>query len=454
MYFGEGRRAAVEIVEQNLRAEDAFVEILAFDMERDAPIPATAAFWQEGESWYTQAVFDTEGRFRLRVSCTDLAGNEALVYLSEEFILDLTPPNITFFGVEDRSANHGTVMPGLHIKDANQDSDSCQVELAGSSGAGTVPEYTWKEWEREVFVRWEDFAYVPENDDLYRIRAVACDLAGNQTVEELFFSVNRFGSVYVLEEETERLAGASGVRYTNQEPELVVEEYNVDFLEAKQVFVSRDGEVCPMEEGRDYTVEMSGNEESWKQYCYRIPGKNFTEEGTYLVALYSKDQASNYSSSGMKEKSMEFVVDKTGPDIVLSNVENEGEYKGRSRRIRIDIQDPGGVREAKLYRNGVCDRVWSREELMEGQGLLTYTVPEADGWQTVQVWAWDAAGNEGGTGKLQILVTEERVIYFWERRGWQVLIAGIGAAAIGLFWLVRQRKKGVSCGRVEEKREK
>ena len=216
----------------------------------------------------------------------------------------------------------------------------------------------------------------------------------------------------------------------------------MDFLKEKRVLCSRDGETAYLKEGRDYTVEQSGTADSWKRYRYRISGGNFKREGTYLVVLYSEDEASNSSSSTREEKRLEFVVDKTGPDIVIANVEEQGQYRGKSRRVHIDMQDISGLQKAKLYRNGSCAAVWEREELLEKQGLLTYTVPEENRWQTLQVRAWDGAGNESVTKKLHVYVTDSRMLQFWE----DMRLYG----AIGLFLLcggaagtgfVRRRKK-------------
>ena len=51
----------------------------------------------------------------------------------------------------------------------------------------------------------EDFSYTPETDDLYTLRATASDLAGNQSETSVTFSVNRFGSVYTLDEWTDEM---------------------------------------------------------------------------------------------------------------------------------------------------------------------------------------------------------------------------------------------------------
>ncbi len=441
-YYDRERKASVVITEANFRPEDVRVARKDSEKAGGKPLPEAVEFRSFGDEWQAELVFSEDGTFQLLAEYTDLAGNAAVPYESEEFVVDRTPPEIRFFGVEDHSANRGAVAPGFRVRDVNCDTASCSQEWTGIGGRGQIPGCGKTEEQDGLLVRWKELEFLPENDDLYRIRAKAVDLAGNRTEEEFFFSVNRFGSVYVLEKETDALAGLKGAGYTSESPELVIEEYNVDFLKEKRVLCSRDGETAYLKEGRDYTVEQSGTADSWKRYRYRISGGNFKREGTYLVVLYSEDEASNSSSSTREEKRLEFVVDKTGPDIVIANVEEQGQYRGKSRRVHIDMQDISGLQKAKLYRNGSCAAVWEREELLEKQGLLTYTVPEENRWQTLQVRAWDGAGNESVTKKLHVYVTDSRMLQFWE----DMRLYG----AIGLFLLcggaagtgfVRRRKK-------------
>ena len=59
-------------------------------------------------------------------------------------------------------------------------------------------------------------------DDLYTVKAEAFDLAGNISETNVTFSVNRFGSVYQLDEATERLAGGRGTYYTKESQDIVI----------------------------------------------------------------------------------------------------------------------------------------------------------------------------------------------------------------------------------------
>jgi hypothetical protein len=407
-YYSQIRRAKAEILEKNFWPEYTQVAIQAYDRGKAIKEPGYGAFLQDGEAWRTELAFEYDGTFQLQISCVDLAGNEAQMYRSEEFVIDLTPPELTFFGVADCSANNGTVVPGFVIEDTNYDPEQVSVSIQGSSGKGEILERTELEQEYGRTVQWEDFLHIPKNDDLYHILVKVSDLAGNSVTGELRFSVNRYGSVYVLDEETDRLAGADGVRYTAVEPDLIIKEYNVDLLEKKEVTYSREGEVVTLHEGSDYHVTVSGNEDTWKCYLYRIPGRNFSREGSYLVTLYSEDRATNVSSNRIKEASLEFIVDKTAPGIVLSGVEAEGSYEGSRRNIRVDIQDNLSLQGAELYVNGEQAASYTGEELREKGGSFDSTLYEKGEWQTIRVCAWDTAGNRADTGEVRFYLSSQK----------------------------------------------
>ena len=127
--------------------------------------------------------------------------------------------------------------------------------------------------------------------------------------------------------------------YTNTEQDIIVTETNVDTLEFLEISCKRNGKLLTLQQGVDYDVHVSGTEESWKQYVYTIPGRNFTEEGTYILTIYSEDRAENVSDNQTKGKKIEFVMDRTAPSILLSGLEDGGQYRENSRKITLDIQD-------------------------------------------------------------------------------------------------------------------
>ena len=407
-YYAGSRSAVIEIKERNLFPGDLKASAQAGDRGEKTALPKLGELrqWEEG-SFRAGITFSEDGRYRLELQCMDLAGNEAQAYCSEEFVIDQTPPELVFEGVEDCSANQGAAAVKMRAMDRNFDPDKTQVSFTGSNGTGQLPASVSSNEEEGLTILWGDFEQVPENDDLYRIKAKAEDLAGNAAEAELTFSVNRFGSAYELEENTKLLAGPGGIRYASQEPELVITEYNPDFLDYYQVTSSREGETRELKEGRDYQVERTGTKDTWKTYRYQIGKENFEKEGIYLVTLYSEDRAKNASNNRMKEKSLEFIVDKTGPSVVVTGAKDWERIRGRKLELLADVRDAYALAGAQVFVNGQCRASYDRGMLRELDGMLSCPVSGAKAWQTFYVKAWDEAGNLTETKPIRFLLAEE-----------------------------------------------
>lgn len=443
-YYNQARTATIHVTEKNFRAQEVETAITASDRGERIASPAVGGFAENGEEHWAEVRFGRDGVYQMRVEYVDLAGNRAKPVEVDAFVIDQTPPELTFFGVGDHSANNASVRPGVRSMDTNCDLEALEVVLKGSNRGRKEAESERSRGEDWVSVKLDDFACVPENDDLYCMTASALDLAGNQRTGELWFSVNRFGSVYVLDEATEALAGSSGSRMTNREQDLVIEEYNVDLLLERQVRCSRNGEVVTLLEDRDFTVQETEDAASWKRYVYHIGKKNFAREGAYVVTVSSRDRAENRSSNQSREKSMEFVMDKTPPSIVLTGVEAGGRYEAAGKTVLADIKDNLSLEAAEFYLNGSRVKVCGREELLESQGLVNCQIPEKRERQILCVYAKDAAGNERFTEPVEFVVSTER-----EKTSgggfWILAAAGgmifCGALAAGFLFFKKKQEK-------------
>ena len=82
-------------------------------------------------------------------------------------------------------------------------------------------------------------------DDLYTYKVKVEDKAGNVTEKSVMFSVNRYGSVYVLDTETKKWlsTGEDDYTYINEEKPIGVIEYNVDTVDVSTLTSNRDGDL-------------------------------------------------------------------------------------------------------------------------------------------------------------------------------------------------------------------
>lgn len=407
-YYNDVRTATIDILEHNFDPDAVNVMITA---EGDAVTAPGISFWKSnGDHHIATVTFREDGEYTFDIEGLDLALNRTKDYAPDHFIVDRTAPEIEIFNIGHLSANKGAVRPGIRYRDTNFDPEGAGVIMTGYHNGGVKITGTRKENPKGLELRLDDFAYEHKLDDLYTMKASACDLAGNSCEKTVVFSVNRFGSVYTFDRATEALVGDRGKYYTNKGQELLITETNVDALEFKEITMNLNGKLTTLKEGTDYSVRLSGNDDTWKQYTYRIFGENFQEEGTYLLTIYSEDRAKNPSDNNSKGKKIEFVVDRTNPSLLISGAEDNGQYRENSRRITLDLEDNVRLLEAHLWIDGV-ETVLDEKKIREADGKPVIEIESANHWQEIRVVAADAAGNETEE-KLRVLVTANMFVQY------------------------------------------
>ena len=434
-YYKEARTATIEIEDKNFDPTATTVDITAALDNGETGTPQASNFTQIGDIWSATVRFVQDGDYSITVATTDLAGNEAEDYPLEKFSIDQTVPELTIEGVQDKSANKGKVLPVIYCEDNNIDAASFYISLTGANHGETAYKSTRITSDKSIQVSIADFAHKVECDDLYTLEAGVTDLAGNETVETIVFSVNRFGSVYILNDDTQRLVDNF---YTNQEQDVVITEVNVDSLQFKEIDYSYDGSIITLQEGRDYKVTNQTNVAGWKIYEYRIDKKNFASEGSYVVSIYSEDMAQNKSSNKAKGKELAFVVDKTAPSIVVAGVENNGQYVEANRNVSVDTQDNILLETVEVYVGNQVKASAGRDELLENDGQLELALPGNNENQTLYVVAKDAAGNTTQTEPIEFLVTSNLFIQWYSNIP---LCVGSSVATVGVGGLIIFRKR-------------
>lgn len=440
-YYGQKRTAVVSVLEHNFDASLMEVTVTGTD---EALVPMLSDWTEDGDRHTAALVFEADGAYELSVSGMDPAGNQMEDYRAEPFVIDRTPPVLEITGIRDQSANHGTVAPVIRCRDDNYVPGSLTISLEGVLHGTVEPSGTDVEFGGGAEFQMDDFGHTPQADDLYRLNASVMDPAGNISEETINFSVNRFGSVYILEGEARELAESKGEYYTGQGPDLIVTEVNADTLEFQEITCSFNGRLRTLEQGRDYRVKVVGTEKDWKQYTYMIDRSNFQEEGYYILTIYSEDRAENASDNRTKGKQLEFAVDRTSPSILLSGLEDGGIYKGNDREITLDLQDNMCMGSAEITLNGEKTAVYQAREL-QTDGRITLSLNCADHWQTIGVVAYDAAGNRQEFPKMRFLLTSNTLLRLFMNRYLFYGLSGGMAAIWAVAWYLfigRGRRKG------------
>ena len=271
-------------------------------------------------------------------------------------------------------------------------------------------------------------------DDIYTIKASAKDNAENQLETQVRFSVNRFGSTFEFDEDTQKLAN----KYISKEKDIILTEYNVDKHSDKStVFITKDSEMIELTEGEDYSVEHVGGGNEWSEYKYTIYAKNFESDARYTVSVHSVDAAGNIniSDSDKKQAELTFCVDKTKPLCIPINISDNRAYKGENYTARLSVTDNIELKGVEVFIDG--NRTASRMDNDE----CVFDIPNSSRAQDIKIVLTDMADNEIEYTYKNVLVTTN-VARLLVRKTW-VKVTGAAAvllAGAGVF-LIRRRSE-------------
>ncbi len=399
-------------------------------------ITYTISNWEEelGEKKATIS-FTQDGAYAYVIRVKDLAGNEADPYIQDRFIIDTQSPLIIFDGVEDHSANRGVVTPEIQIDDTNIDPNSLRISCSRSSGDTFSPSGQTSVSDGSIVFTMDDIEHIQENDDLYTLQVDAADNAGNTITDSLSFSVNRFGSVYSLDDKTRELVDSY---YIREGKSVTLYETNVDRLEEKELFLARDGEVTALKEG-DYSEEDVSAKDKWTRVAYTFNASLFAEEGLYELLVRSRDAAGNKQDNAMKETPVRFVIDKSAPHISISGIRNNAQYTKTSVPFTVNVTDNQKLKHAVIRVNDAIAKDISGDELTNSNGVITAELSASSSWQTVTVTAFDEAGNEAEEVNYRIFVNTNYLLQLFANRPLLIALCLLLVAGIGLFVYRKKR---------------
>ncbi len=448
IYYKDGCVATITVTEHNF--DESGIEVTQAAELDGSPIQAPAGLsWSGTGDVHTATIdYSSDGDYVLSVSGQDMAANEMEQYAGTKFVVDTTEPEIEITDVEDKSAYSETVAPGVSFSDVNCDADSVKITLKGCKHEEKDLTGSLSRVAHGGSIRLGDFAHTVETDDVYTLTAEVTDMAGNSKEATKVFSVNRYGSNYVLGKGTQKLVNDY---YSNEEEDVVINEINVNALETEGITCSRDGEMTSLEEKKDYDVKEAGTEySSWKEYTYTIHADNFQDEGAYVVTVLSKDAAKNEMTNRTARtedygKEVEFVIDKTAPTIVPTGVEDNGQYVEAQREVKVDSQDNIAIDFVEVYLNGSGNPVqtWTQEDLAKKDGIMSYVLKAASDWQNLRFVAVDKAGNRKESDTIRCLLTTNVLVQFINNKAALIGTAVLAAICVsaGYVVFIRRRKK-------------
>ena len=446
-YYKASRTATITINEHNFNAGDVKVTTTA----SDGRTPGVSGWSGSGDRHTATVEFDSDADYTLDISYVDMAGNNAADYDQDRFTVDLTKPELKITGVQDKSANKGTVEPVISVSDTNYIASGVTLSLKGANRGkvDTSNMISRTNAENGQIITFRNFG--PDMDDIYTLTAKSVDKAGNETVQSITFSVNRNGSAYSVNDSTKELLEKG---FTNNPQDIVIEEVNVDTLEFIEISYSKDGKIVKLTEGKDYKVEAEGGKGQWKKYTYTIFASCFNEEGEYSINISSTDRAENISNNKVQSMDVDFVVDMTAPIMAVSNLENRGRYKENRHEYILNVKDNTKLvtvqvyLDDKLYKtyrmeNGKLVNTEDPSEVLEMEnGKVYLAIDSKNSYQKIKLVSTDAAGNVSETEDYNVLVTSSNMVQFYMNKPlFYGSIIGVIAVCGAIIFMILKKKK-------------
>lgn len=399
VYFRSARVAEITVKEHNFREEDFILTV--------EPHVLVSAWQHQGDEHRIQISFMEDNHYRFSCTCTDLAGNVADEMQEQDFYIDSIAPQIVIHGVEDGSANAGEINPVVAVYDTNHNKDA--VSITVTTGVGKQVPLTIQMQGEEQGCSYILTGMSEKEDNVYFLKVVAQDMAGNESELTYRFSLNRNGSTYDLTE-ISQITNRVYNRF-EQLSDIRIIEMNVDEIESYSIYITRNGKMLSCQETQErplvdsdtnvisYYVEAIGDEKKGFTNCYIFYQENFSEEGIYRITCYSKDRAGNEMNNTLEEKKAEvsFVVDNTAPKVVIDGIEEGGIYNEEFQTVNIMVQDNFCLAEAcftLVNQDGEELQSWDYMELAGGAGeTVSITIPSLAEKQSLLYCVSDAAGN-------------------------------------------------------------
>ena len=177
----------------------------------------------------------------------------------------------------------------------------------------------------------------------------------------------------------------------------------------------RNEEKHSLSEGAEYQTTRSGGNGKWYRGDYLIKKDNFDKEGLYHLQISSQDKAGNLASTEQIERGAElrFGIDRTAPRILLSNVDNQGVYRGDILDLDLSVQDNFWLQQVDAMVDGEHEISWTDKSLQEAVAKDSFPLQisgEKGKRHKLLVVARDAAGNESRKEVSDFVITNNPLL--------------------------------------------
>ena len=471
--------ATIKIVEHNF---DPSAEYLVYDASATGPdnmspaTPPQISSWSSSGDEHTATItYDdsNQGKHNFKITYKDLADNAADDHTEDTFYIDHTANKPEFENVT-RKAYSGSIAPIVQFDDYNFDESP-----AGSSIVVTRHAYDFEKMQQltdkvdyantrsvkyasnsdavGATVTYSDFEKKEIVDGIYTMVAKFTDKAGNEAENSITFSVNRFGSVFVLG--SSQTTSLVDMVYTKDAPDVVIREISAIPHVGGAASLSYNSSNKDLSD-KDYEVTNPNGAGEWYEYLYQIFASNFEKEGEYTVTVSSKynidekettvtNRTADTSGEVERNCPVSFIVDKTAPTVSITGVDENGFYSEAEKTLHIVCSDDNIDKDSLVIT--LDDQVLNLEEYKDNiddslYGELDIELPiAADGHETkhsIKVDVNDFARNSADNAINAFTLSATFLTMFFHNTVALIITGAVLAAliALAIIMIVRKRK--------------
>ena len=403
--------------------------------------------------------FQKDGKYVIKVSVTDLAGNSLDAPASASFTVDQSKPDISISDI--LTANNGKVAPVVNISDENTNIQSVVLFRNGEKLKSTIEEngeivkYSIDNehcligrWQKDGFnngvskMVFDNFPSKEEYDGIYQLIVTVNDKAGNESNVEKVFSVNRFGSTFIVKNKDE-IDGC----HLSKSPEIIIIERNVDKHKSDSdvtIIVDKGSDIVRLtEEEEQYSVKVDKlNDNSGYEYTYKIDPLVFDQDLFYKLSVQTIDAAGNKNVSSLKNSDISFSIDTHEPNFICDDLVDQAEFRQSERQFRLNVNEKLMHVKVTSSLNEVLLDTSGKEN---GENSYVFIIPASNTARDLTIELIDLAGNKTIKQVKNLLVTENIVLYAMHKT-WakaaaaSAAVAGLGAAGGAVFFRKRKKK--------------
>ena len=456
-YFNEDVTVSVTVNEHNF--DSSLVKFTS--IKGTLPKIPKSDWKDDGDKHTVSFKLKAEDIYSFRVGMTDKAVNAAADKTQSEIVLDKTKPNVEIAGVKDKKAygynDKDKVAPVFTFSDTNIDPENVSYKIYKISQDGSKTDVTSKFDSTKsnvkngaMTVSFNEFKSTSDVDGLYTIEISSKDLAGNESSDTKVFSVNRYGSSFVIDDSMKDLIHS----YISKGEDVKVKIINVNKISAENttVTVTYNGTNITLKSGADYTFStISESDEGWCEYEVTINKAVFEKDGSYSVKVTAVDEANNTSTntddahvSSDEAPKIDFYVDTTKPEVTITGAEKDAVYKEVTKQITVTVEDANIDADnlADVLDIQVNGEAVTNYEAEDDAGTVTAKFTVKGDKITIKASAVDKAGNKSDIEELSFRLNANWLLRLYSNKPlFYSILAAILLAVAGVIIIIIRKKK-------------